>query len=152
MQEFDWEGMIPVLVGATVGLAVGLAIAIGICLLLSNALASIPQQFRQIEPGMVWLLLIPCFSVIWNFFVYPKVARSFRACLEAGGDQSQGDCGEALSWWYSGVAVAGAVLGLIPCVGLLFALAPFVLMIVLLVKFNGLKERVRALPQQPPAL
>ena len=37
-----------------------------ICLLLQRCFERIPQQFRQQQPGMVWLLLIPCFSLVWG--------------------------------------------------------------------------------------
>ena len=48
-----------------------LAIQVLICFLLHKCYQRIPQPFRKMEAGLVWLLLIPCFNLIWNFFVYP---------------------------------------------------------------------------------
>jgi hypothetical protein len=73
------ETLGPVAIFGVVGgvLVIFLIIAILICLFLSSCLKRIPEEHRQQSPGMVWLLLIPCFAVVWNFFVYPKIAESF---------------------------------------------------------------------------
>ena len=57
---------------------VTIAIHVLICWLISSALSAVPEEHREMEPGLVWLLLIPCFSIIWNFFVFPKVSRSMN--------------------------------------------------------------------------
>jgi hypothetical protein len=43
---------------------------------LQNALAKCAPVSRTMEPGMVWLSIIPLFSVIWNFFVVMALAKS----------------------------------------------------------------------------
>jgi hypothetical protein len=138
MEQFSNQDMGAMLLVLGITFAIVLAIEIVVCLILSNALSRIPQQFRQIEPGMVWLLLIPCFNVVWNFFVFPKVARSYRAYFASRGDDSHGDCGETLGWWYAGVYVGTVV----PCLNYLAGPAALILLIILLVKFSGLKNHV----------
>ena len=38
------------------------------------------------EPAMVFLLLIPCFGLVWNFFLYPRLSRSFQKYFQSVGD------------------------------------------------------------------
>lgn len=45
-------------------------------LTLSNALRKCSVPSRTMRPGMVWLILIPVFNIIWQFFVVVGLARS----------------------------------------------------------------------------
>ncbi len=45
-------------------------------LTLQNALRKCAPGARTMEPGMVWLLLIPLFHLIWSFFVVMALAKS----------------------------------------------------------------------------
>ena len=47
-------------------------------LTLQNALNRCAPQSRTMEPAMVWLLLIPFFNLVWNFFVVMALAQSLR--------------------------------------------------------------------------
>jgi hypothetical protein len=98
----------------------------------------IPASFRKLEPGLVFLLLIPCFSVVWNFFVFPRLADSFKACFDSIGDRSVGDCGRDLGIGYS---ICSAV-SVVPLLGCLTAVVSLVLLILFLVKADGLKNRI----------
>src|SRR5690606_36665282 len=54
---------------------------------LQNTLKTISPVNRQMEPGRVWLLLIPVFNLIWNFIVAAKLADSLEAEYSSrGGD------------------------------------------------------------------
>ncbi|UCG16339.1 MAG: hypothetical protein JSV19_13695 [Phycisphaerales bacterium] len=136
------------------GLVIGLGIQAAICWFVSNCFQSVPQEYRQQSPGMVWLLMIPLFNVVWNFFVYPKLAQSFKAYFDANGVQDVGDCGGQLAMGFC-ICVAGAVvLGFLPVLGFLSplaALASVVLLILVLVKANDLKKRIPAGAGAPPA-
>ncbi len=98
----------------------------------------IPPRFRKLEPGLVWLLLIPCFHVVWNFFVYPRLAESYKACFDSIGDMSVGDCGRGLALGYAICAAASAV----PLLGCLTGPVALVLLVLFLVKANELKNRI----------
>jgi hypothetical protein len=87
------------------------------------------------EPGMVWLLLIPIFNLVWIFFVYIRLAKSFQNAYAAMGRNDQGDCGEKLALWY--------------CISYVVCCLPpvtLVLLIMTLVKFAGLKNGLPATP------
>lgn len=137
-------------IGLVVIVIIAVAIAILICWYLSSCLKRVPPQFRRQEPGLVWLLLIPCFPIIWNFFVYPKIAESYQAYFDSVGRTDVGDCGRSLAMWYCILTViglpAGFVLSLIPILGPLascvMSLATLVLWIMFLVKAGSLKGQI----------
>ena len=144
----DFEDLPPamqavILIVAFMFLLVMVGVAIFIIYLLYNLLNALPPQYRLMEPGMVWLLLIPCFNIIWNFFVYPQVARSYQNYFNAHGRTDVGDCGAGL-----GVAYAVcALLASIPCLnyvtGIFCGPAMIVLTIVYLVRLYGLKKEIQ---------
>ena len=131
----------------SVAVIVGLAIGVLICLFLSNCLSAVPEEHRKQNTGMVWLLLIPCFNLVWNFFVYPKIAESFQSYFESTGRTDLGDCSRGLAMWYCILAVVSVPLGMIPLIGLINCLlgpATLVVWIMVLVRFAGLKRQVQA--------
>ena len=126
-------------------IAVALAVHIVICYLLYTVLQAVPPQFRLMEPGMVWLMLIPCFNLVWIFFVYVRIARSYQNYFRSVGRYDVGDCGESIGLWYC-ICVC---LSIVPCVGGIAGLISFILMIVYLVKLFGLKGQMQAGLAQP---
>ena len=120
-------------------LVISIGIKILICWYLSSCLEKIPPRFRRQEPGMVWLLLIPLFTFVWAFFVYPKIADSFKAYFDSVGRTDVGDCGRDLALIY-------CILAVIPYVGL----AALILLILVLVKFDALKKQIPS--GLPPAV
>jgi len=121
-----------------VALVIGLAIAAFICWLLVGNYRRIPEPFRVMDPAKVWFLLIPCAPLIWNFWVFPGLSRSFKAYFDSVNDTTVGDCNEKIGLWYS-IACATSV---IPCVGYITGVAALVLLIVYLIKANELKNRI----------
>lgn len=125
---------------AVVAIIIGLGIQAAICFLLQSCFQRIPETYRKMQPGMTWLLMIPCFNIVWNFFVYPRLAQSFKACFAAAGRTDVGDCGEMLGWIFSGCIVAACI----PFVNCVAAPAALVILIIYLVKANGLKNQLPA--------
>jgi len=119
-------------------LFVGIGLNIVVAALLYTDYQRVPASFRKLDPGLVWLLLIPCFNLVWNFFVFPKLSESFKAYFDSVGNTSVGDCGRDLGLGY---AICSAV-SIIPFVGCLTALASLVLVILFLMKANDLKNRI----------
>ena len=117
---------------------VALAIAILLLYLVYSCYQRIPPQHRQMEPWQVWLLLIPLFNLIWNFFVYPKLAKSFQSYFAEQGRTDVGDCGEQLGLWYAICAALCAI----PCVNYIAGPAALVLWIIFIVKAMGLKGQI----------
>lgn len=138
MRGEDMAILMIYLIAMGVGLAIGLLIHAFICWLVSGCFKRIPPQFREMEPGMVWLLMIPCVPIVWNFYVYPRLARSFKAYFNSMGDTSVGDCGEQMGTYYS----ISVVCSLIPCVNYLAGPVSLVLLIINLVKAHELKNKI----------
>ena len=119
------------------GMLVGLAILVVICALFYSALSRVPAEHRKMAPGLVWLLMIPVFNLVWNFFVVMRISESYQSYFRAQG-KDVGDAG-----WGIGLAYAiCAVVSLVPCLGVLAALASLVLLILYLVKVMGLRGEI----------
>ena len=128
-----------------VSILVGLAIAVAICWFLMICFQRIPAEHRKQKPEMVWLLLIPCFGVVWNFFVLPKLSESFKSYFDSVGQQDVGDCGRKLAMWCC-ILGAAQLAGVIPLLGAVIAplagIAGLVLWIMFMIKANDLKNRI----------
>ncbi len=139
-------------VAIAVMVLVGLAIAVAVCWFLMTCFQRVPPAHRKQEPGLVWLLLIPCFNLVWSFFVYPRLADSYKSYFDSIGRSDVGDCGRALGLWccilpliqlglsmFSRIPVLGRVTAVLSCVA---SLAGVVVYIVFLVKAGTLKNQI----------
>ncbi|MGD9126550.1 MAG: hypothetical protein PVH19_04150 [Planctomycetia bacterium] len=127
------------------GLATFFAIQMLICWLLARALKVVPPQLRIIPLGTVWLLMIPLFNFLWNFFIFPQISKSLKRYADSQANYAIGDCGESLGWAYSGL-MAGAV---IPYLGSMFAMAAFVIMIIYLAQISLVARQLRNKTSRP---
>jgi hypothetical protein len=142
MNHNDQEAMafiaiMAVFVGAVI--VVSVAIHAVLCWFVSKLLKRVPKQYRKQEPGMVWLMMIPCFNFVWSFFVYPKLAESYKAYFIAQG-RPDVDCGESLAMAYCILLCCS----IIPYVNALTGTAGLVVLILFLVKINDLKNQIPA--------
>lgn len=129
-----WAGAL----GICLGLAVSLVISAVISLLVYNAQKAIPAEHRKIEPGLIWLLLIPLFNLVWNFFVFMRVPESYRSYFASIGRANVGETEKKLGLGYSICVVCT----FIPCLGFFAGIAALVLLIIFLVKIYGLKREI----------
>ena len=104
---------------------------------LQNALKAVRPENRKMRPGQVWLLLIPLFSLVWQFMVVDRVADSlaneYRSRGITPGEQRPG---------YS-VGLAFCILGIcsfIPLIGTLASLGSIVCWIIYWVKIANYKN------------
>lgn len=121
-------------------LAATIAMAVLVYYVLYSSVARIPPQFRLIEPGHVFLLLIPFFQFYWLFVVNTKIPQSFRQYFASIGRHDVGDCGEQLGLW----SAILTVVSIIPCVNVITGPIASVMAIVLLIKFWGLRNQIPA--------
>src|SRR5262247_2025278 len=82
----------------TVVMLISFAISAVVCYLLYSWLREVPQEHRKIDPPLIWLLLIPCFAFVWNFFVFIRIPESFKSYFDAHPELGRdvGDCGRAM--------------------------------------------------------
>jgi hypothetical protein len=78
-------------------LAIALAIGISYLLTLQTALSRVAPRNRLMEPGMVWLSLIPCFNIVWAFFIASRVPGSLRNEFMDRGRDDGGDYGQSMA-------------------------------------------------------
>lgn len=127
---------------AGVALLIWLLVNVVVCIFLHKLYNGVPAQHRRMAPGLVWLLLIPLFGVIWNFIVFPKLSRSYQACFEASGDTSAGTCHSGLAWTYA-ILSACTYIPLF-CIPVMAGPAALIVLIVYIVQMFELKKRVDA--------
>jgi hypothetical protein len=110
-------------------------------LTLQKTLNLVRPENRHMEPGLVWLALIPIFSIIWNFFIVSKVAESLRLEFKQRNIQTQ----EEKPGYTIGLAYCILVCcSIIPMLGILAILAGFVCWIIHWVKISGYKAELEA--------
>lgn len=127
-----------VIVVLVISLIISFAVAIVICTLLYMTQSRLPHEHRKISAGSVWLLLIPLFSLIWNFFVFQRIPESYKSYFDEQGRTDVGDCGKTIGLWYS----ICAVVTIVPCVNYISGPAALVLLIIFLVKVMGLRSQI----------
>ncbi len=141
----EQEGMMAVFaaLGVFIFIVAIIAIIVAIFYLLNlqNLLKEIKDENRDVNPGNVWLMLIPLFSIVYAFILYPKISSSVKKEFESRGDTSKGDGGKNIGL---ALAVTGAVSILpIPVIGTLVGLANLVLFIIWWVKTAGYKKSLK---------
>jgi hypothetical protein len=122
--------------------------AIFYLLTLQNALSKCAPTSRTMEPALVWLLVIPLFSLIWGFFVVMALARSLGNEYRRRGIPYP----DPLPGQTIGMAmcICGCC-GIIPIVDLLAGPAAFVLWIVYWVKIAEFSRMLDSSPVAIPA-
>ncbi|MFZ0339032.1 MAG: hypothetical protein WAL45_13430 [Terracidiphilus sp.] len=119
--------------------------AIFYMLTLQNVLNKCAPVSRAMDPGMVWLLLIPLFNLVWNFIVVMNIAKSLANEYVRRGIPSP----EPLPGQSIGLAMSiCACCCIIPVLGLLAGLANLVLWVVYWVKIAEY-SRILDVPQIP---
>jgi hypothetical protein len=87
-------------------LIIGIAIAICYLLTLQKALSRVAPWNRLMEPGLVWLSLIPIFNLIWSFFIATRVPDSLRNEFRSRDLDDGSDYGK-------GIGLANAIIGVV---------------------------------------
>ena len=132
--------------------AVFLIPAIFYLLTLQSALSKCPPGVRTMEPGMVWLLIIPLVHLIWGFFVVMALGKSLGNEFRRRGIP----CPDPLPGQTIGMAMCiCACCGIIPLINLIAGPAAFVLWIVYWVKiaeFSRMLDVPVGVPYQPPPI
>jgi hypothetical protein len=106
------KGPPPEAAGAAVAIVVLYCVCIATSLIVSisftifnlmtlyKALSAVSQHNRDMEPGMIFLLFIPGFSIVWIFFVVLRTCTSLQNEFEDRGIRSDGgDYGQTLGLW-----------------------------------------------------
>lgn len=107
----DIAGIFGILIAfVCVILAIALVIAIFYLLTLQKALSRVSPHNRKMEPGMVWLSLIPCVNIVWQFFIAIQVPDSLKAEFQERGRDDGSDYGKSIALTNCILAIVGAVI------------------------------------------
>jgi hypothetical protein len=107
-------------------------------LTLQKALNRCSPECRAMNPGLVWLMLVPLFNLVWQFLVVLNVAKSLAAEFQKRGIAEDPNPGQTF--------------GLIMCVSSLLC-GPIYLIFWILywVKIAGYSAKIAAPPLSPLA-
>ena len=62
-----------------------LGVFIWMIFLVYRAGVAVPAEHQRMDPGLVWLMVIPVFQTIWAFFVASRICGGLSAAFEARG-------------------------------------------------------------------
>jgi hypothetical protein len=118
-------------------------------LTLHRTLDKCSPDVRTMSPGLVWLLLVPMFNLIWHFFVVTAMARSLDAELTRRQITHEPKPGQS-------IGMAMCILGcgsIIPFLGILAAIACLVCWIAYwtaIAKYSGQLSTQPSVATAPP--
>ena len=121
------------LTGLLIVSAIMLVTIIFYCLSLQKALNRCSAENRAMNPGMVWLMFIPLFNLVWQFLVVFDMAKSLGAEFRKRGMAEDPNPGQTL--------------GLVMCVGdLICGPVGLICWIIYWVKIAGYSGRIARPP------
>ena len=129
---------IAVIIGILIGFILILGIGILYILSLQKALNRCAPENRAMEPGLVWLLLIPCFWYVWHFFIVINMAKSLGAEFQKRGIAEEPEPGKV-------IGLVASILwpcGWIPLLGYLCGPAALICWIIYWVKIAGYSKKL----------
>ncbi len=81
-------------------IVVAIAIQVMFLLTMSKCLKQIAPRNRRMEPGQVWLCLIPIFGAVWTLIMILRVGDSLKDEYDDRGLREDGDFGKTLGIVY----------------------------------------------------
>ena len=75
---------------------IGLVVAVFYILTLQKALNKCAPENRAMQPGMIWLLLVPLLNIVWHFLVVINMAKSLGAEFQKRGIAEEPEPGKKL--------------------------------------------------------
>ncbi len=118
-----------------IGFLIGLAIMVLFLLSLHKCLKEVSEANREMQPGLVWLNLIPLFNLVWIFITVIKLADSVIAEGQARGINVE-DGGKTIGLVYA-ICI---IVSIIPFIGFIAALVALITFIIYWVKVAGYRK------------
>lgn len=115
-------------------------------LTLQNTLSEVSQENRRMQPGQVWLTLIPVFGVIWQFIIVNNLADSLKAEFSKRNIiNNENRPGISIGLTYC-ILICCSI---IPFLGMLTGLAGAICWIIYWSKISGFKAKLQQTMSQP---
>ena len=135
------QEIIVILIVVAVIFGISLIPMIFFLLTLQNTLNAISFENRKLEPGLVWLSLIPLFGMVWQFIMVDRMAGSLQAEFAKRGMATE----EARPG--NSIGLAYCILfccSLIPFLGYVTSIAGLICWIIYWIRINDYKNRLLA--------
>lgn len=133
---------------ACLGLVVGFILGVGLLATLARVLGRVRPENRRMQPGEVWVNLIPVVNVVWAVVTVERVGESVRAELAARGAGQKADAYGKTSGLIA-LVLLSVVLVVHPLAGVVTVPFAFVYGIVYWSQMNGYARRLRDEPFDP---
>jgi len=109
-------------------------------LTLQNTLHEVQHENRKMQPGQVWLTLIPLFGIVWQFIVVNSIADSLKKEFQLRNinvEEERPGIGVGLAFCIL------ACCSIIPVLGVLTSVASFICWIIYWVKISNYKAELQ---------
>ena len=133
-------------IAALVFIGISLVPLIFYCLTLQKTLNRCSPECRAMNPGLVWLMLIPFVNFVWHFFVVINVAKSLGSEFQKRGLAEDPKPGQTIGM----VMCVLMCCSVIPVLGILCSLGFLVCWILYWVKIAGYSSKIAAPPESAP--
>ncbi len=113
--------------------------AIFYLLTLQKALNRCAPESRAMSPGLVWLMFIPLFNMVWHFIIVSNISKSLHSEFVKRNLQEDPNPGQ-------GIGLAMCILqvvSIIPIVGFFTGIACFICWIIYWVKIAGFSAKLQ---------
>lgn len=127
-------------------LIVGIVVQVLFLYTLYKAMKKCSEDSRAMAPGLVWLALIPFFSLIWNFFNVINIAKSLDNEFTAKGIAHEERPGMKIGLAYAILAV----LTVLPILGMIVAIGALVFFIWYWMKVSQFSKELEMGPAVEP--
>ncbi|HYH66249.1 MAG TPA: hypothetical protein VD866_16265 [Urbifossiella sp.] len=128
-------------------LVVGFILWVGLLATIARVLGRVSPENRRMEPGEVWVNLIPVVNLVWPIVTVERVGESIRAELAARNRVKKADAFGKTSGIIALVLV-GVFFVLAPAAVVTFPFA-FLYGIIYWVQLNGYARRMTEAPREP---
>lgn len=121
-----------------VGVVIGIAVDVFFILTLQKALRRCSVENQAMSPGLVWLLLIPFFNLIWDFFVVIEISESLSAEFQKRGILAEPYPGKS-------IGLAWAILtacSIIPIINMFTGIVSLICWIIYWIKIAGYSKQL----------
>ncbi len=108
-------------------------------LTLQKAFSRVAPQHRELSPGLVWLMFIPLFGLVWHFIIAAKLSNSLRKEFAS---RNADVVGESYGWTIGLIMCILMCTTWIPILGFLTAIGAIVLWIIYWVKIANFSARL----------
>ena len=134
-------GASAIMMTVLIALGVSLLPMIFYLLTLQSTLQEVKPENRKMDPGMVWLSIIPLFGIIWQFIVVGNIADSLKSEFA----QRNINVGEDRPGYSIGLTFCILLCcTIIPFLGILSGIGGFVCWIIYWVKIAGFKSTLKS--------